>query len=291
MARTTMRAYQLRQAGQMPDVVELAIPEPGPRQVRLRMAGAGLCHSDLLVINASPSYYPLPLIMGHEATGWIDAVGAQVQGLNLGDAYGVYFPWGCGHCAPCSHGAENICDTSAQTPGFATGRDGGMAEYFIVDDPRHLVALGDIDPVAAAPLMCAGITAYHAVEQSGHVLVSGATFEIRRATGGLGAAAVLDFVGNDRTLELGSKVLAQGGMLQIIGVGGGTLPIRFHEMPRDTSVTLPYAGTISDLRGVVDLAAAGRLAPDVLRIGFDQLNDTYQLMDSGKLKGRAVLVP
>jgi len=345
MARTTMRAYQLRQAGQMPDVVELAIPEPGPRQVRLRMAGAGLCHSDLLVINASPSYYPLPLIMGHEATGWIDAVGAQVQGLNLGDAYGVYFPWGCGHCAPCSHGAENICDTSAQTPGFATGRDGGMAEYFIVDDPRHLVALGDIDPVAAAPLMCAGITAYHAVEQSGHVLVSGATAvvigvgglghiaiqilkartaariiavdtqqakldharslgadatvlagpdaadAIRRATGGLGAAAVLDFVGNDRTLELGSKVLAQGGMLQIIGVGGGTLPIRFHEMPRDTSVTLPYAGTISDLRGVVDLAAAGRLAPDVLRIGFDQLNDTYQLMDSGKLKGRAVLVP
>jgi len=341
----TMRAYQLRLAGHMPEVVDVPIPEPGPGQVRLRTAGAGLCHSDLLVVHANPSYYPLPLTMGHEATGWVDAVGDGVTGLRLGDAYGVYFPWGCGRCTPCAHGAENICDRATETPGFATGHDGGMAEYILVDDPRHLVPLGDMDPVAAAPLMCAGITTYHAVEQAlgrlgpgstavvigvgglGHIAVQilkamtparvigidtqeeklnharsvgaaqailagpGAADAIRAETGGLGAAVVLDFVGNDATLALGGKILAQGGLLEIVGVGGGTLPVRFIEMPRDTSVTVPYAGTISDLRGVVGLFASGLIHPDVIPVGFHQLNETYELMEAGKLRGRAVLVP
>lgn len=341
----TMRAYQLRTAGRMPEVVELPIPDPGPGEVRLRMAGAGLCHSDLLVIHADPSYYPLPLIMGHEATGWIDAVGSGVDGLRVGDAHGVYFPWGCGRCGPCVLGAENVCDASAATPGFATGRDGGMAEYIIVDDPRHLVPLGDVDPIAAAPLMCAGITTYHAIERAlpllgpgatavvigvgglGHIAIqilkarseakviavdtqqekleharrlgaevtllagAGAVPAVRDATRGRGAAAVLDFVGNDATLASGTAMLAQGGLLAIVGVGGGTLPIRFEKMPRDASVTLPYAGAIGDLRGVVDLFAAGLVHPEVVTIGFDQLDETYRLMDAGKLKGRAVLVP
>jgi len=341
----TMRAYQLRQAGRMPEVVQIPIPEPGPGQVRLRTAGAGLCHSDMLAIHANPSFFPLPMTMGHEATGWIDAVGEGVEGLRAGDAYGVYFPWGCGHCTPCASGAENICDRSAQTPGFATGRDGGMAEYILVDSPRHLVPLGDLDPVAAAPLMCAGITTYHAVGQAlgrlgpgstavvigvgglGHIaiqilkamtparvigvdtqeekldharelgadlafLAGPATADaIRAETGGLGAAVVFDFVGNDVTLGFGAKILAQGGSLEIVGVGGGTLPVRFMEMPRDTSVTLPYAGAIGDLRGVVGLFASGLLHPDVIPIGFSQLDETYALMEAGKLKGRAVLVP
>jgi len=341
----TMRAYRLLQAGEMPEVVEVAIPEPGPGQLRLRMAAAGLCHSDLLVIHAKPSYFPLPMTMGHEATGWVDALGAGVTNIQVGDAYGIYFPWGCGRCTPCATGAENLCVHSAVTPGFATGHDGGMAEYILVDDPRHLVPLGDLDPVAAAPLMCAGITAYHAVTQSigrlapgstaviigvgglGHLAVqiikaitpariicidnqpaklehalqlgADATYlvgpdlreQVRAATRGLGADVVLDFVGNDHTLPLASAVLAQGGVLEIIGVGGGTLPVRFHEMPRDCHITLPYAGTIGDLRGVVNLLGRGLLQPDVIPIGFDQLNETYKLMDTGRLKGRAVLVP
>lgn len=342
---STMRAYQLLRAGQMPEVVELPIPEPGPGQIRLRTAGAGLCHSDLVVVHANPPFFQLPLTMGHEATGWIDQLGPGVEGLDAGDAYGIYFSWGCGRCSPCAHGAENVCIRANETPGLATGRNGGMAEYIIVDSPRHLVPLGTSDPVTAAPLMCAGITTYHAIDQSLDLLTPGSTAvvigvgglghiaiqilkartaariiavdnqlpkldharalgadcafiagadiaaEIRERTGGIGAAVVLDFVGNDATLSLGAKVLAQSGALEIIGVGGGTLPLRFHEMPRDCRVTLPYAGTISDLRGVVDLYSADQLHPDVTRISFDQLEDTYRLMDSGQLKGRAVLVP
>jgi len=342
---TMMRAYQLREAGHMPEVVEIPIPEPGPGQVRLRTAGAGLCHSDLLVFNANPSYYPLPMTIGHEATGWVDAVGSGVEGLTIGDAYGVYFAWGCGHCTPCAHGAENVCHNAYQVPGFATGRDGGMAEYILVDSPRHLVPLGDVDPITAAPLMCAGITTYHAVAQAldrlkpgttatvigvgglGHIAIqilkaltpariiavdtqpekldqarrlgadlallpdAGVADLIRAGTGGLGSNVVLDFVGNDATLALGARILAFAGLQEIVGVGGGTLPVNFLEFARDASVTLPYAGTISDLRGVVDLFASALIHPEVIQVGFDELDQTYDLMEAGKLAGRAVLVP
>ncbi|MEJ0048185.1 MAG: NAD(P)-dependent alcohol dehydrogenase [Rhodospirillales bacterium] len=341
----TMRAYRLLKAGTMPEVVEVPIPQPGPGQIRLRTAGAGLCHSDLLVIHADPPIFPVPSTLGHEATGWIDAVGSGVEGFAAGEAYGVYFPWGCGRCQPCACGNENVCHKSAQVAGFAMGRDGGMAEYLLVDDARHLVPLGQLDPIAAAPLMCAGITTYHAIAHSLPLLQAGSTAvligigglghlaiqlikalsparviaidtqaekreqalalgaehalapgedtvaRVRELTGGLGARLVLDLVGNDSTLALSGSILAQGGSLKIVGVGGGTFPLRFHEMPRDASVSVPYAGSIGDLRSVVKLAEAGLIHPEVVHIGFDALEETYALMSAGRLRGRAVLVP
>ncbi|MBO9499086.1 MAG: alcohol dehydrogenase catalytic domain-containing protein [Novosphingobium sp.] len=338
-----MRAYQLLGPGRA-EVVEIPVPEPGLGQVRLRTAAAGLCHSDLLVIHADPPFFPIPSILGHETTGWADKLGEGVTGVELGAAYGVYFPWGCGECGPCGHGAENVCDKAPMVPGFGCGADGGMADYVIVDDIRHLVPLGDLDPVAAAPLMCAGITTFHAIEKARPLLGEGsaavvigvgglghlaiqilkastaaqviaidrheakldhartlgadaflagecAAEAIRVATGGRGAALVIDLVGNDATLGFAQSVLAQGGQLQIVGVGGGTLPLRFHEMPRDASVSVPYAGTIPDLAGAVGLARAGRIHADVVTIGYDALAETYALMDAGLLQGRAVLVP
>jgi propanol-preferring alcohol dehydrogenase len=114
---------------------------------------------------------------------------------------------------------------------------------------------------------------------------------IRAITGGRGAALVMDLVGNDATLSLAQSVLAMGGQLQIVGVGGGTLPLRFHEMPRDSSVSVPYAGTTSDLRKVVQLAQEKRVRADIVEIGYDAIDESYRLMDAGKLPGRAVLVP
>ena len=340
----TMRAYRLIGAGK-PAVVEIPVPEPGRGQVRLKMAAAGLCHSDLLVIHADPPFFPIPSTLGHETTGWADKLGGGVTGIEIGAAYGVYFPWGCGHCAPCARGAENVCEKAPMVPGFGCGVDGGMAEYVIVDDPRHLIPLGHLDPVAAAPLMCAGITAYHAVDKArdllgagssavvigvgglGHLAIQilkaltsakivavdrhqekldhaltlgadaaliggdGATDAIRAMTAGLGAALVIDLVGNDATLAFAQSVLAMGGQLQVVGVGGGTLPLRFHEMPRDASVSVPYAGSAPDLREVIRLAQDGRVHADIVQIGFSDLDATYARMDAGRLPGRAVLVP
>lgn len=340
----TMRAYQLQEPGRAV-LVEIPVPEPGPGQVRLRTAGAGLCHSDLVVIHADPPFFPVPSTLGHEATGWVDKLGEGVTGVEPDAAYGIYFPWGCGYCARCNTGAENVCERAPTVPGFGCGVDGGMADYLIVDDPRHLIPLGDLDPVEAAPLMCAGITTYHAIDRARSVLGTGATAvvigvgglghlalqmlksltpariigidrnaekcvharrhgadhalvadgataeRIRALTGGLGAALVIDLVGNDATLRLAQSVLAMGGQLQIVGVGGGTLPLRFHEMPRDASVAVPYAGTVPDLRGVVTLAQSGDVHADVIRIGYEEIAHCYAEMEAGRLKGRAVLVP
>lgn len=341
----TMRAYQMRQAGKMPEVVEVPLPEPGPGQVRLRTAGAGLCHSDLGVIHADPPFFSYPMTLGHEASGWVDKVGDGVTGLVEGDAYGVYFSWGCGRCAPCAHGAENVCDSAATVGGLACGRDGGMADYILVDSPRHLIPLGKLDPIAAAPLMCAGITTFHGVNDSlqllgpgstavvigigglGHIAVqilkaitsakviavdtqpekiqqalelgadaavqagASAGDEIRALTNGLGANLVLDLVGSDVTLKFGAAILAFRGNLKVIGVGGGTLPVRFEQMPRDSTVSIPYAGTIPDQRSVVRLAEQGLIHAEVTPIGYDQIGESYAIMSSGKLKGRFVLVP
>jgi len=338
-----MRALQILQAGEMPEIVEVALPEPGPGQVRLRTAGSGLCHSDLNVIHAKPAYFPLPLTIGHEPTGWVDAVGAGVKSIREGDAYAVYFPWGCGHCGRCAHGHENICEEQFTGPG--AGQDGGMADYILVDDPRHLVPLGTLDPIAMAPLMCAGITTYHAIKDSlmrmtpgstvvligigglGHIAIQilqamtavqiiavdnheeklkhalelgahhalkpgpDAALQIKQITGGIGAAVVLDMVGNDATLALGAKVLARRGELKIIGVAGGTLPVRFQDMARDSSVTVPYAGTLPELYEVLELAKSGLIVPEVERVSFDNVLEAYDRLDHGKLRGRAVLVP
>jgi propanol-preferring alcohol dehydrogenase len=272
-------------------------------------------------------------------------VGPGVAKLRDSIPYGVYFPWGCGRCTRCATGSENTCDNAAKIAGFAMGRDGGMADYIIVDGARHLVPLGNLDPVAAAPLMCAGLTAYHAIHDSLALLERGSTAvligigglghlaiqmikalsparviavdtreekrqqaralgaeqalppgdlvaeQIRDLTNGLGARLVIDFVGTDATLALGAAILAQAGTLKIVGVGGGTLPIRFHEMPRDSTVSVPYAGSIGDLRAVVSLAESGAVRPDVVRIGFEALQSSYELMERGELRGRAVLVP
>jgi propanol-preferring alcohol dehydrogenase len=339
-----MRAYSLVEQGR-PAVVELPIPEPGPGQVRLRIAGAGLCHSDLVLVHANPPFFPLPKILGHEAAGWIDKLGPNVKGLKEGDAYGIYFTWGCGHCLPCAHGEENVCHDAATTPGFGTGLDGGMTEYVIIDDPRHLVPLGDLDPIDAAPLMCAGITTYSVIRQAlplltpgsstvligvgglghlaiqilkalsptriiavdayedklAHALQLGANHavqagpeaaaKIRALTGGRGAELVIDMVGADATMAFSQAVLAQRGQIKLVGVAGGTLPVRYFEMPRESSIGVTYAGTIPDLFEVVRLAEAGLIKPEVTHIGFDQLDETFARMDAGQLRGRAVLVP
>lgn len=183
----TMRAVRVTRPAARPEIVSIPVPEPGPGQVRIRVAGAGLCHSDLLVIHADPSFFPLPLTLGHETTGLVDAMGLGATGLKEGDAVAVYFPWGCGHCARCAHGEENICTVPTFGPG--AGCDGGMAEYLLVDDTRHLVPLGKLDPVSAAPLMCAGLTTYHAIHDAIGSLSAGASI-VLIGIGGLGHLAI-----------------------------------------------------------------------------------------------------
>ncbi|WP_406290108.1 NAD(P)-dependent alcohol dehydrogenase [Streptomyces sp. NBC_00209] len=188
-----MKAVQYREIGAAPEVVTVPDPEPGPGQVLLKVTAAGVCHSDIAVMSwtADQFPYPLPLTLGHEGAGTIAALGDGVTGLETGQSVAVYGPWGCGTCVKCAEGKENYCLRAAELginpPGL--GSPGAMAEYMIVDDPRHLVPLGDLDPVRTVPLTDAGLTPYHAIKRSLPKLVPGATAVVI-GTGGLGHVAI-----------------------------------------------------------------------------------------------------
>ncbi|NUR43439.1 MAG: NAD(P)-dependent alcohol dehydrogenase [Streptomyces sp.] len=188
-----MKALQYRTIGAPPEVVTVPDPEPGPGQVLLKVTAAGVCHSDIAVMSwpAEGFPYDLPLTLGHEGVGTVAALGAGVSGVREGDSVAVYGPWGCGTCAKCAEGKENYClraeELGIRPPGL--GAPGSMAEYLLVDDPRHLVPLDGLDPVAAVPLTDAGLTPYHAIKRSLPKLVPGSTAVVIGA-GGLGHVAI-----------------------------------------------------------------------------------------------------
>ena len=156
----------------------------------LRVTAAGACHSDEFIMGASAedySFKPLPLTLGHEVAGVVEEVGAGVHGVEVGESVLVYGPWGCGRCYACASGEEQNCEQGMRAPGIFS--DGGMAEYMIVDDARHLVPLGDLDPVTSVSLTDAGLTPYRAVKSALNKLTPGTTAVVIGA-GGLGHVAI-----------------------------------------------------------------------------------------------------
>ncbi|WP_129657851.1 NAD(P)-dependent alcohol dehydrogenase [Rothia halotolerans] len=188
-----MKALQYKEIGQAPVVVDLPVPEPGPGQVLLKVTAAGVCHSDEYIMSLPEDQFPggLPLTLGHEGAGVVHQLGEGVEHLSVGDAVMVYGPWGCGRCHNCAQGKENYCTNAAaegiRPPGL--GAPGAIAEYMLVDDPRHLVPMGDLDPVANVSLSDAGLTPYHAVKQSLPKLHAG-SYAVAIGAGGLGHVGI-----------------------------------------------------------------------------------------------------
>ena len=168
------------------------MPEPGPGEVLVKVGGAGACHSDLHLLEAPAGSrsFTLPFTLGHENAGWVEKMGPGATGFEPGDPVIVYGPWGCGLCMNCRQGMENYCQTPGKpSPGGLGGTDGGMAEYLLVPSTRYLIPLGSLDPREAAPLTDAGLTSYHAVKRSVHLLGPGSTAVVIGA-GGLGQMAI-----------------------------------------------------------------------------------------------------
>jgi propanol-preferring alcohol dehydrogenase len=188
-----MKAYQLVEWQQPPELREVPVPEPGPGEVLVKVGGAGACHSDLHLMEwpAGPLPYELPFTLGHENAGWVESLGAGVRGFEQGEPVAVYGPWGCGRCTACRQGKETLCEHAAEigAAGGGLGRDGGMAEYLLVPSARLLVPLGDLDPRDAAPLSDAALTPYHAIKLALPLLSPGATALVI-GVGGLGHMAV-----------------------------------------------------------------------------------------------------
>ncbi|MGQ0432160.1 MAG: NAD(P)-dependent alcohol dehydrogenase [Microthrixaceae bacterium] len=189
-----MRALQLTAWKHDPEFRDVSDPQPGPGQVVVRIGGAGACHSDLHLMHdfeAGMLPWGPPFTLGHENAGWVESLGAGVDGVSVGDPVAVYGPWGCGRCRRCLSGLENYCEHQAEIGpmGGGLGLDGGMAPYLLVPKARWLVPLGDLDPVEAAPLTDAGLTPYHAIKRSVPLLVPGSTAVVI-GVGGLGHMGV-----------------------------------------------------------------------------------------------------
>ncbi|WP_027343065.1 NAD(P)-dependent alcohol dehydrogenase [Hamadaea tsunoensis] len=222
-----MKAVQYLRTGQPVEVREVPTPEPGPGQVLLKVTAAGLCHSDIAVMAMTDEQrgFDLPLTLGHEGAGVVHKLGAGVTDVAEGDSVIVYGPWGCGLCRQCAEGRENYCLNAAargiRPPGL--GAPGALAEYMIVDDVRHLVPIGDLDPVATVPLTDAGLTPYHAIGMSLPKLRPGSTTVVIGA-GGLGhvgiqllraltATRIIALDLNDDKLKLAEEVGAHDTMV------------------------------------------------------------------------------
>jgi propanol-preferring alcohol dehydrogenase len=186
-----MKAIRFIAPGRAPEIVDIETPTPAAGQILLKIAGAGVCHSDLHVLDHDMGFNRTPFTLGHENAGYVAALGEGVKGWKEGDAVAVYGPWGCGRCRTCQTSAENYCENHAEIPSYGggLGLDGGMAEYMLIPSPRLLVPLGGLDPVMAAPLSDAALTPYHAIKSAAPLLTPDATVLVV-GIGGLGHMAV-----------------------------------------------------------------------------------------------------
>lgn len=208
--------------------MDVPTPEPKAAEVLIRMTGAGVCHSDIHLwegvydlgsgnkMTLKDRGVTLPLTMGHEISGDVVKAGPNAK-IKNGTSCVVY-PWlGCGECLTCQRGEENLCTNKTRSMGVFMA--GGYAEYVLVPHERYCVELGKLDPAAAAPLACSGITTYSALKKLGSkikdepVVVMGAgglghmALAVLRAMQGKGAI-VVDIDPNKRKAALDAGALA-----------------------------------------------------------------------------------
>ena len=193
-----MKAAVVRQFKMPLSIEEIPVPEVGPGQILVKIEASGVCHTDLHAADGDWPVKPTPpFIPGHEGVGTVAAVGAGVTAVKEGDRVGV--PWlhtACGHCRHCLAGWETLCDAQKNT-GYSV--NGGFAEY-VLADPNYVGHLPKgLDWIAAAPILCAGVTVYKGLKETDArpgdtVVISG--------IGGLGHVAV------QYATAMGLKVIA-----------------------------------------------------------------------------------
>ena len=283
-----MRAYRLSRAGHAA-VVDVERPAPGPGEALLRVLAAGVCRTDLsLLRSGAPT---LPVTLGHEIVGEVVELGSGVSSPATGTTVAVYELIGCGECAACRRGEDNLCrNVAPAVPGVT--RDGGMAELVVVP-ARNLVEVGGVDPVAAAPLTDAGMTALHAVER-GRAWLGADAAAVVIGVGGLGHLAVQFVAATSEArviavdidaarLELAAQLGAAHGVRSGEGAAAGVVEANGG---RPVDVVLDFVGSQESL----DLAAqvTGRGGAIVVTGGGGGRLCIHAVMGAGRVPEREV---
>ena len=174
-----MRSMVLQAVGQPLVERSSEAPSPGPHEVLIAIAACGVCRTDLHVVDGELPDPKIPLVPGHEIVGTVVAVGSKVERFHRDDRVGVpWLGWTCGECRYCAAGRENLCD-HARFTGYQI--DGGYADLALADERYCFPMAVDSDPVAAAPLLCAGLIGFRALTMAGDAM--------RLGIYGFGAAA------------------------------------------------------------------------------------------------------
>jgi D-arabinose 1-dehydrogenase-like Zn-dependent alcohol dehydrogenase len=227
-----MRMFQVCVCGQPLQCNEAPTPEPKGTEVLLKTLAAGVCHSDL---HLADGYFDLgggkkmsladrgmvlPVTLGHENVGEVVALGPDAKGVKLGDRV-LADPWiGCGKCAACLRGDDNLCRTMRSLGVFSNG---GYATHILVPHAKYLFPIGDLPPERAAPLACSGVTTYGALKKvptlaSEPTVIIGAgglglmCLALHRKMGGHSAIVVdVDPVKRDAAKKAGAAHVVDGG--------------------------------------------------------------------------------
>ena len=161
-----MRAVQATGPKAGLQIVERPVPEPGAGAVRVKIGACGICHSDSMTVEGHWPGIRYPRVPGHEIAGVVDATGPSVTAWKVGDRVGVGWHGGhCGSCDSCRRGDFVTCQVAPQVPGVTY--DGGYADYAVVPAAALALIPDGLSAVEAAPLMCAGITTFNSLRNSG----------------------------------------------------------------------------------------------------------------------------
>ncbi|MGZ8452360.1 MAG: alcohol dehydrogenase [Candidatus Binatia bacterium] len=161
-----MRVAQVTRPNGPLEIVEREIPQPGAGSVRVKVEACGVCHSDSFTKEGAWPGIQYPRVPGHEVAGIVDALGTGVVGWTVGQRVGVGWHGGnCGYCDSCRRGDFVTCQIAFQVPGIAY--DGGYAEYTIAPAGALALIPDGLSAVEVAPLMCAGVTTYNSLRNSG----------------------------------------------------------------------------------------------------------------------------
>lgn len=339
-----MKAQQMVDYKKPLETREVSVPEVHGEEVLVKIAGSGLCHSDLHIMDGSIKIVPsFPFTLGHENSGTVEDVGESVSGFERGDPVIVYGGWSKKPDRFAWIGQENLTNI---LDWVGIGQTGGYAGYLKVPTFRYLLHADGLDLVEAAALTDAGLTPYRAVKKLLPTLYPGSTVviigcgglgqygvqyarlltpsvkvvavdvgdeklaiaktlgadiivnsrredpvgKVRELTDNEGAQAIVDFVGADSTLAQAYSMGGRQSKLVVVGLAGGALKFTAG-LVNELEVTTSNWGSISELSEVLTLARMGKIKSRVKRVGFEEMNETFEELASGKIDGRAVLVP
>src|ERR1700735_1810414 len=286
-----MRAMVLHQTHERLVMEERPEPSPGPGQVRVRVEACGVCRTDLHVVDGELPNPKLPIVPGHEIVGRVDAVGEGVD-LKFGARVGVaWLGHTDGTCPYCRSGRENLCDAPLFT-GYT--RDGGYATHTIAEADFVFPLSEDLDPIEAAPLLCAGLIGWRSLKLAG----DGRTFGVYGfAAAGHIIAQVCRWQGRrvfafTRPGDHAGQAFARSVGVDWAGGSGDPPP-----EPLDAAILVAPAGAPvpklapADVHEFLGVAPEAKVRTTTTPYPLDKANEALDDLRKGALEGAAVLVP